>query len=201
MYHERMLNYYPQAIQDIEEFQAIVDGECPEVEEIKTCVDSVIADAYWSTMSEERVEEWEKLLTIRPVVGSTLENRRDTIIARLRGQGKLNTKLIKTIVSTFTNAECNTWIENSTLYVHLLPPQNGKNYILDNVIQELSLKVPAHLKLVVDRAWQSWGDLNSKYTDWAAVRQVYGTWEDVLFDSQTKANQLDYSTLDSLRLG
>lgn len=201
MYRERMIGYYPKVIQDIKEFQAIIDGEYPEFEEIKSSNQRVISDAYLTTMSEERIIEWEKLLSIRPIEGSTIEDRRETIIARLRGQGKLNTQTIKNIVSTFTGANCDTWIEDGVLHVHLHPSRNGKEYILENIIQEISMKLPTHLGLIVDKAWQTWNKVDSNYSSWGGVRSVYGTWEDVLFDSQSKANQLNYSTLDSLYLG
>ena len=201
MYRERMIGYYPKVIQDIKEFQAIVDAEYPEIEEIKVANERVLADAYLSTMSEERVVEWEKLLSIRPALNSTVEDRRETIIARLRGQGKLNTQTINNIVSAFTGSTCEAWIENSTLFIKLHPSRIGKEFVLDNIVQELKIKVPAHLGLEVSQAWQTWDKVTSDYDNWNAVRSIYGTWEDVLFDHPDKPNQLDYSTLDSFYLG
>lgn len=201
MYRERMIGYYPKVIQSIEEFQAIVDSEYPEIEDIKNNTERVISDAYLTTMSSERVTEWEKLLSIRPVEGATLEGRRDSVIARIRGQGKLNTKLIKTIVSTFTGADCDTWIENSTLNILLYPSRDNKEYVLDNLVQEISMKVPTHLGLRITKAWQTWDNVNSQHANWQGVKSIYGTWEDVLYDSRSKANELDYSTLHSFYLG
>lgn len=188
MYHERMLGYYPKAIQEIEEFQAIIDSEYLEVTELKNNIDEVLADAYLTTMSEERIAEWEKLLSIRPLEESTLEDRRETIIARIRGQGKLNTNLIKTIVRTFTDSECETWMEENVLTVHVSPSKNGKKYLLDNVIQELSLKLPAHLRLSVSRTNESWADVKKKHTNWNSILDNYSTWEDVYYGFRTKAN-------------
>lgn len=201
MYQERMKGYYPSVLQSIKEFQSIVDSEYPEFENVEDGKERIISDAYLSTMSEDRLKQWEKILGINTITGSTISDRRETVIARIRGQGKLNTSLIKTIVKTFTGADCNTWVSDNTLYVRLLPPRDGKDYILDNVINEIKIKVPAHLGCNISRAWQYWADVNSKLKNWEAVQVIYGTWESVLYDNQEKANQLDYSTLDSLYLG
>ena len=200
MYQKRMLGYYPTVIQSILEFQAIIQAEYPEIKNLHDSREDVLSNAYLSTMSETRIEQWEKLLNIKPLSGSTVSDRRETIISRIRGQGKLNTDLIKSIVKTFTGGDCRTWIEDSTLFIGLLPSGN-KEYILDNLVQEIKIKLPAHLNCNILKTWQTWGDITSKYANWEAVRQIYGTWEDVLYDLQDKPNQLDYSTLDSLHLG
>lgn len=197
MYQERMLGYYPKVIQSILEYQVILQTESPEIEGINTKKDTVLSDAYLLTMSEGRIKQWESILGINVSEGSTLEDRRETIIARIRGQGKLNTALINTIVKTFTGAGCNSWFEDSTLFIRLLPPKiSNKEYIIDNIRQEIIAKVPAHIKLDLDKAWQYWVDVNNGYGSWSQVKAYYGNWEDVLYNQVGKPNALDHSGLD-----
>ena len=179
MYRQRMNNYYPQVIQSIKEFQAIIDSEYPEFEELSECKNRVIDDAYLTTMTEKRVEQWENLLGIKPLEDSNLSDRRETIVARIRGQGKLNSSLINSIVSTFTGGTANSWVENSILYVEITPPPNNKQFKLANVEQELSLKVPAHLGFNVSRNYYEWGEVKNNYTNWQDVKDSFGTWHDV----------------------
>jgi hypothetical protein len=201
MYQERMLSYYPNVIKSISEFQAIIDGEHPEFEQISLGNEYIIADAYLLTMSEPRIKQWEKILGIPVREGSTLEDRRETVLARIRGQGKLNTKLINTIVKTFTNADCKCWFENSTLYVRLNPSPDGKTYLMDNLIQEIAKKIPAHLNYNIKESWQYWREVNSNYDSWLDVQKAYGTWENVLHDNPGQINALDESKLDEFYLG
>ena len=162
------------------EFQAIIDSESPEIEALAKGIERVIADAYLSTMSEERVVQWERMLQIRPRADSTLENRRDTIIARVRGQGKLNTELINIIVGTFTGGTAKSWVANSNLYVEITPPPNDKRYQFDDVHQEIARKTPAHLGLVMKRAYATWGEVYENYDNWQDVYDSNETWRDVL---------------------
>lgn len=178
MYRSRMTEYYPQILRTINEFQAIIDSEAPEIDAVSTGHANVVNDAYLSTMSIDRVLQWEQLLGIRPLEDSTLDDRRDTVVARIRGQGKLNTALINSIVNSFTGGTATSWIENGVLYVEITPPPNSKSYRFENVEQELAKKVPAHLGLQVSRNYYEWGGVKNNLPTWQDVLD-FGTWNDV----------------------
>lgn len=180
MYRKRMNDYYPEVVRSILDIQAIIDAESPELEHLDGAFDELKNDAYLLTMGNERVIEWEKMLGIVPLADSSISDRRDTIIARIRGQGKLNTELINSIVKTFTGGTANSWIENSTLYVEITPPPDNKSFKFSNVEQELKRKVPAHLGFNVSRNYYTWGDIENAHATWQDVRNNLGTWNDVI---------------------
>lgn len=179
MYGQRMIKYYPNVVSCIQEFQAIIKAEYPEIEGLSEAKDRIIADAYLLTMTEDRIISWEKILGIVPIPNSTLEDRRDTIIARIRGQGKLNTALINSIVNAFTGGKADSWVEDSVLYVVITPPPTNKQYQFANVEQELGKKVPAHLGFKVRRNYFTWGDIKANHDTWNDVEIELGTWNDV----------------------
>lgn len=179
MYQHRMIGYYPNVVAAIKEFQAIINAEYPEFELSSAGRDEVLEDAYLLTMNEDRIEQWEKILSITPIADSTIQDRRDTIIARIRGQGKLNTTLISSIVHAFTGGTANSWVANSTLYVEITPPPTNKQFQFANVYQELAKKVPAHLGFQVSRNYFTWGDIYEDFDTWSDVNTELGTWEDV----------------------
>lgn len=179
MYRKRMNSYYPEVIKAIKEFSLIIDSESTEVEVLANANQEVLDDAYLLTMNELRVNEWEQILGIKPLENSTLQDRRDTIVARIRGQGKLNTKLINAIVNAFTGGSARSWIEDSVLYVEVTPPPENKQYQFANVEQELKLKVPAHLGFKIERNYFTWSDIMTNHATWQEVMDDFGTWEDV----------------------
>lgn len=174
-----MNSYYPQVVQSISEFKAIINADYPEFEDVASGVTRVTNDAYLSNMSEERVQQWEAILGIKPITNSTLSDRRETIIARIRGQGKLNTELINAIVHTFTGGTANSWVENSVLYVEITPPPKSKQFQFTNVEQELKKKLPAHLGFNISRNYFTWGDIDETFNTWGAMYNSLPTWEDV----------------------
>lgn len=175
----RMLDYWPQAIKQILEFQAIINAEGFEIDFLSDYVDVSINEAYLLTMGENRISEWEKVLSISPDVTDTLDDRRDVIVARIRGQGKLNTALINAIVSAFTGGTATSYVKNSVLYVQITPPPDNKQYKFDSVVRELSKKIPAHLGLSVTRDYSTWGEVKDNYANWNAVKQLT-TWNDLV---------------------
>lgn len=186
-YRERMLGYYPQIIRTIKEFQAIIDGEYPEYEDLDSAEDTTLDNAYIATMDEDRVEQWENMLGIQPLEGSSLDDRRDTILARVRGQGKLNTALINSIVNAFTGGSANSWVADSTLYVEITPPPDNKQFQFANVEQELQKKIPAHLGMSVSRNYSDWNAILDNYATWQAVLDGFDTWNDVYLFVPTSA--------------
>ena len=180
MYQERMLGYYPQVIQAIEEFKAIVDSEFPEVESLEEAREQVLNDAYLLTMGEKRIVQWENALGIQPIEGSSLDDRRETIMARMRAQGKLNTTTINNIVSAFTGGTANSWVENNVLYVEITPPRGSKAFKFENVEQELKRKIPAHLGFNISRNYLTWGEINQKYSTWGDLNDNFENWDTVL---------------------
>lgn len=175
---ERMLNYYPQVIRQIIEFQALMKAEGFEIDFLHSDIELLVNEAYLTTMGEERTGEWEKALGMTYSTGDTLQDRRDAIIARIRGQGKLNTALINAIVSAFTGGTAISYVADSALHVEILPPPTNKVYKFENVERELKRRIPAHLGLFVKRKYSTWGDIKNNFTDWTAVGEK-STWEDV----------------------
>lgn len=175
---ERMRQYYPEAIQRILEFQALIRSEGFEVDFLKSGISLCVNEAYLSTMSEERVAEWEKVLEIAPSEDESVQDRRDVVIARIRGQGKLNTALINSIVGAFTEGTAKSYVRDSVLHVDIIPPPNNKVYKFENVEGEISKKIPAHLGLSVKRNYATWGEVAKNFTDWNAIRKL-SNWDDL----------------------
>lgn len=174
-----MNSYYPEVVRAIKEVQAIIDADYPEFEALEIAKESIINNAHLSTMGESRIIEWEKILGIKPVEGSKLSDRRETIMARIRGKGKLNTELIDSIVKTFTGGTANSWVKNSILYVEITPPADNKQYIFSNVEQELAKKIPAHLGFQVSRNYYEWNEVQDKYSTWQDIKDNFEKWNDV----------------------
>ena len=185
-YEKRMNEYYPEVVRSIEEFQAIIKSEYLNFEDLARNTMETQNNAYLSTMDESRIVEWEKVLNIKPMSNSTLVDRKSTIIARLRGYGKLNTSLINSIVNAFTGGTANSWVDGSVLYVEITPPPNNKQFKFENVEQELKKKLPAHLTLNVSRNYYTWGEINNTFTSWSDMKNTLKTWNDVLLPTSSK---------------
>lgn len=186
-YNEQMLDYYPEVIKEIKEFQAMIETESLEVEEMHKKLTQILCDAYISTSSEERIAEWEKFLGINPLpqgddsLETWLSDRRETILARLYNSPKLNSKSISDIVSIFTGGTATSYFKDGTITVLISPPENNKQYKFENVEQEIRKKIPAHLKANIGVNYYTWNEVSSKNATWNDVKNNHEDWNDVLY--------------------
>lgn len=181
---DRMKSYYPPVVIGIKDIEAIVDAEFPEFETLNDSQMQLIYDKYLVSgeVSEDRIRAWETELELSVPVGATMEDRRDAIVARIRGGTKLNTATISNIVNAFTGGQARAYIQNSTLYVAILSPADNKSYIYENVEREIERLKPAHLGLSVYRAYKTWGQINTNYSTWGDVMADSETWFEVLYN-------------------
>lgn len=177
---ERMLQRLPRVFSVIEDFQAVMATEGLEFDNSDKDAMSMLTDAYLSTMGENRIKEWEKILKINAIQGSSLSDRRETIQARLYNNEKLNTDSISHIVGIFTGGTAESWFEDSTLYVKILPPPGNKAYRFENVEYELAQRMPSHLNFQVTRKYYTWQDTYEDNKTWQSVKDNYPNWEELL---------------------
>lgn len=176
----RMLEYYPWVVKCITEFQAITLSEGFEIDFANSDVEVIVSNAYLTTMGEDRIYEWETMLALAPDSDDTIEDRREKIIAEIRGNGKLNTALINAVVGAFTNGGTATsYVKDSVLYIKILPPVGNKQFKFDNVVKAIAPKVPAHLGLSVTRNYATWGEVKNNYADWNAINKL-DNWEELV---------------------
>lgn len=186
-YNEQMLNYYPEIIKAIREFQALIKTQSIQIEDIHYELVKLLANAYISTADEATITNWEQMLNITPSSqGDTddetyLQDRRDVILARIYNVTKLNTKSIANVVKIFTGGTAISYFKDSTIHVLITPPKNNKQFNIRGVEQELRKKIPAHLMLRIDKNYYIWEQHKNTYDTWGDVKSTFNTWEDVLY--------------------
>lgn len=186
-YNEQMLNYYPEVIKAIREFQYLIETQSLQVEEMHKELTKMLGNAYVSDADENRLSDWENFLGIIPLpqgdddLETWLSDRRETILARLYNSPNLNTQSISDIVSIFTGGTAESYFENGTIYVLISPPENNKQYKFANVEQELRKKIPAHLGFEVGVNYFTWEEVQRASPTWNDVSDDHDDWNDVLY--------------------
>lgn len=185
-YNEQMLDYYPEVIKAIREFQELIKTQSVEVEQLHEELTRLLENAYLVSADEDRISMWEQLLEIVPMpqgddsMETWLSDRRETIMARLYQSTKLNSQSISDIVSIFTGGSAKSYFKDGVIHVLISPPANNKKYKFENVEQELEQKVPAHLLFSVERDYQGWAMVKTDNLTWGDVLANYQDWYEVL---------------------
>lgn len=175
-YRKRMTEYYPQVIRDCRDMQSIIFAEYPEFELFASHRDDVSEQVFLDTMSERRIEQWEKLLGITVSPTATLEERRGVIIGKLHEPGKLNEQIIKDIVNSMTKGTATVSFSDGVLHVEITPAANDGMELYPEVDKELSKRIPAHIRLDVSRALATWNTVKTTNNSWADVKNKFQSW-------------------------
>ncbi|MDO4542150.1 MAG: hypothetical protein Q4C00_04900 [Bacillota bacterium] len=169
----------PSYYRDILEMAMLLAAEDREFEGVDGAIEDFPAENSVANCSEEGVALWEAFLGVEP--WGNLMQRKMFIIAMLRGQGQLNEEKIKAIVNSFTGTGDSAMVElsDSVLRVRVLPPEWGEIYDFSEIEGALSLRVPAHIGLTVERFYCTWQDIADNNPDWAGIMNAYANWVEV----------------------
>lgn len=171
--------YLPIVLQDIAEYEALSSVETPLLSDIEAKTEQVIEDSFLSTMSTERLVEWENALGIVPKT-DTIEQRRSVVLSRFRGTGKLNKTLIQAMVNAFTGGTATVEFDDGILTVGVAPPTSTFiGFSIDTLTDELLKRKPAHLLLNVELAFITWEEIKTKFTTWDDIRNQFNDWSEV----------------------
>ena len=173
----KMIDWYPTTVVAVDALRAVNDVVGHELDNARARGALLNNNAFLFWMDESRLAEWENSLEIDVPENSTVEERRNVIIAKIRGQNKFNVSNIKSIVKTFTGGDAEVTVADGVISVKVLPPNNGQLYNLNALVRELKNKIPAHMQLNVERYYSTWGDVKNNETSWQSIRSGYTNWD------------------------
>ena len=81
-----LLNYWPQYVRDLVEFQWIAKAEQPEFDKAAQDVRNAPQDFFLVSLSEYGCQRWERILRLSAAPGDTLETRRQRILLKYLDQ-------------------------------------------------------------------------------------------------------------------
>lgn len=176
-----LINYLPDFLQDILEFNVIYDIEDLLLDKLYSNVEKVKNDMFIKSASNDSITRLEKFLRIKGQ--GTLEQRKSYLISLLQKGKKLNEQKIKRIANTITGSDCiitfygadelnNPEHGYGLIKVQVLSPDNSKDYRYEDIARALKTLVPGHIKLLVIKYYSTWSDVISNYDNWSAIHSA-----------------------------
>ena len=181
MLHSRnLIDYYPEVLSNVREFQAICISVEPELNHLWSAIKTALDDQFVLTASEYAVKRWEKILSITPKASYTLRERRFSILTRLAEQLPFSYRMLEVMLSNVCGADgfeidLNTEIYTLTVRLALTAVNN-----FDDVDRMLERVCPANLILVVEIRYNQWFKFRSFTWDNLRSKTWRGLKHDVL---------------------
>ena len=135
----------PQYWHDIEEMKQILHTNGIEFESLRGELKTVLLDAFIMSSSEKRVTQWEKALKLAPI--GTLHDRRVAILQYFAINLKLNSEVIKSLVSSIYNgARAHVSFDDSEIKILIVPLPEYASEELDLSLLMKQLEVRTGVK-------------------------------------------------------
>ena len=172
---ERFFYMFPKLIINISAIRDLLISEDKEFEYAEQKLDEFVNNSYLHSIADEKaVEVYEKIFNIK--IFGDLETRRSMLIAKLRGVGATTPNLVQNVAESFTYGEVEVRQDYAKYTVHIkFISEKGLPKNLDAIKKSLSEIIPAHLDIVYEFSYTTWGEHKQKRT-WGQLKQ--GTWND-----------------------
>jgi len=140
----RMLETMPPYYRDSPQANAILDGQASEIARRQAEADDLleqmlVTNATWS------LDKYEEIFAIKNNPSRTLQERRDLIIAKMRGASPTTLAVLKSVVNAFVaNQDADVTLDNPRYTIYAEIPADGAINVgnMQNAINEIK---PAHL--------------------------------------------------------
>lgn len=157
MYDRNLIEYLPEFLRDVKEYQAILKmAEQPEMVELWEAEENALKDQFIVDATENGISRWEKILGITPKATDSLDVRRFSILARINEQIPFTLTTLKEQLESLCGEDSydvNLDAPNYTLSVRIaLTAESSfddvklflKRVVPCNLIVDLSLKYNQH---------------------------------------------------------
>ncbi len=144
-----IIDYWPEVISEVKEFQEIAKAENPELISMWDSTNDVLADQFILTATENGIKRWEKLLGITPKASYTLEDRRFAVLARLNEQLPYTVRVFIQLLTQLCGEDGYVLTINHAYYkVDILVELKSKNMVTE--VEALARKIiPANMDISI----------------------------------------------------
>lgn len=175
---ERMMGYIPGYYQSSRIVKALSQSRGDEVDGLVGAIDQTL-DQFFARTATWGLADWEKELNLQPEPGFNDQERRDRIVAKLRGYGTCTISLVKQVAEAYEKGAVEV-IQDHGLYKIIIkfvdtagiPPN------IDNLRAALREVVPAHLGVEFEYNYLIWSELDGAEITWNDLDNLQMTWED-----------------------
>ena len=177
-YHVDLARYAPLFLAEIRELKAIYETEGYAVGLLEHELSELLDQCFISTATWG-LTRWEEVYGLATNMALSYEQRREILMAKLRGQGTTTAQMIQETAETFSGGEIEVIEDNSNYHfiVRFIGikgiPRNMNAFI--SMLEDIK---PAHLSYSFEYRYTTWGELINRTWDsltgftWDSVRTL-----------------------------
>lgn len=174
-YYVNLAQYAPQFLARVKEIQEIYAAQGYEMGILQYCVDDMRRQFFIQTATWG-LANWENVFGITTNMALSYEDRREILLAKIRGQSTTTKEMIISTAATFSGGEVDIVEDcgNNRFIIRFIGikgiPRNMNAFI--EMLEEIK---PAHLAYTFEYRYTTWNGIKS--LDWNAVKLK--TWDEI----------------------
>ena len=155
--YDVMLSYVPLYYQTSAIFKAILVAEGTEFDLLRQNIEDLTGQFFVDT-AVWGLEYWEKEYGLPVNTRLTDEERRSRLIAKIRGMGKVDSELIESVASAYSNGEVSVSFD-SRIKVKFIGTR-GIPEELEELKKQINDIIPAHVAVEYEFTYLTWGEFD-----------------------------------------
>lgn len=170
--------YLPQFIINSRIIKEIIDTEFTQLDKIRLDIEDLRRQFFVDTATWG-LAVYEKELQIETDLNKDIEERRSNIKAKFRGRGKVDDKLIKSVVDSYTNGNVDVDFKDSTIII-TFNDIKGRPSNISDVKTAIESIIPCHLVIsyiYTYLTWQEFDKYNKTWKEWDSLNLTWYEFE------------------------
>lgn len=165
----------PERLREVVEFSALADAVNPELDRLNSAIARMAANKAILTADSDGLLRWEKILGVSTPMNSTLQARREALVARLMTKPPINLKVLRGIIEAYMGLVVDIFTEGYFVRVRYRGESRIKDLVpLYATAYEI---IPACMLLDIAYKYLVWEELDSLAMDFDALDAVGADWE------------------------
>jgi hypothetical protein len=175
---QKIMGYVPRYYETSRLFRALSQARGEELDQVTGALDRIL-DQFFARTATWGLTDWEKELNLQPEPGFSHQERRDRIVAKLRGYGTCTISLVKQVAEAYEKGAVEV-IQDHGLYKIIIKfvDTGGIPPNLDNLRAAVREIVPAHLGVEFAYNYLIWSELDTAEITWNDLDDLQMTWEE-----------------------
>lgn len=165
----------PERLSEVAEFSALADAIDTEMDRLNSAIAIMAANKAILTADYDGLLRWEKILGVSTPLNSTLQARREALVARLMTKPPINLKVLRGIIEAYMGLTVDIYTKGYFVRVRY----RGESRIKDLVpLYETAYEIiPACMLLDIAYKYLTWDELDILMMDFGALDAVEIDWE------------------------
>ncbi len=166
----------PERLRTVAEFIHICNAAGSELDKGNKLIANAVSNSFIATADDSGLLRWEKILNIFTPLYSTIEARREAVLAKLITKPPINTAFLKSIIEAYMGVA----VEITVSGYHITVNYRGESRAADITPLFVTIYdiIPANMTVSISYKYLVWGEVDAQALTWDSLDEMGLSWDE-----------------------